>query len=338
MASVGLRGSIRFLLTLGLVPAFYILQHGGVDGFPVAEGCSGAGPYAPAPAANVLQADEAVPVSVSTEGLFITQVFGPQVTASNSTLTVEVTTLNGDAVAGATKVLKAGDQNAMVGWKANAPLEVGTKLTAKVSVTDPAGTGDEVTLEVAGAPTALSASGLSFGMWMDIGHGVGSRLRAQGAATAAAIAAPGVRRSPCRAGRKCWTRSSLPGRRLRRPAPSPGRSTSSCRTVRSRSRRCQSCRFSVSARLQKRPVGFSFRRARPLIARSSRFAISGPEQSNVPRCVASLRRRCPPRATTRSPVATAHRTMRSPGPGASRVTTGRIPLARRTWAVAAARP
>ncbi|HVJ19197.1 MAG TPA: hypothetical protein VM686_27445, partial [Polyangiaceae bacterium] len=180
MASVGLRGSIRFLLTLGLVPAFYILQHGGVDGFPVAEGCSGAGPYAPAPAANVLQADEAVPVSVSTEGLFITQVFGPQVTESNSTLTVEVTTLNGDAVAGATKVLKAGDQNAMVGWKANAPLEVGTKLTAKVSVTDPAGTGDEVTLEVAGAPTALSASGLSFGMWMDIGHGVGEPITCAG--------------------------------------------------------------------------------------------------------------------------------------------------------------
>jgi hypothetical protein len=96
-------------------------------------------------------------------------------------LSVNVEVRGGAAVEGALEVLRVLDDGGfVVGWQADAGLDVGTRLD--VTYSGPGGS-DTVqgtaALEVTGAPAVLALPSLTFTRWVDFGHGVGDSVQCQ---------------------------------------------------------------------------------------------------------------------------------------------------------------
>lgn len=173
-----------FSLTLSLVPAFFVLEHVGSEGFPEAQGCSG-GPntgagVAPPQTATIRRQPGSANVEVATDAFFLidSYSFAPP---DPSNIDVAVTTLEGVVVAGTVKVLQPSNGQPFYSWSASEPLAVGTQLEATVAPTFSGfGAPDQAVLEVVGAPSELAVGILNADKWLDYGHGVGPTVTCKG--------------------------------------------------------------------------------------------------------------------------------------------------------------
>ena len=157
------------MLALPLVPAFFVMEHVGTEGFPEALGCSGSGSNGAAEL-TIVTVEGAVanqPLSVATDGFVVLNIYHRGV-GLTPTLVVEVKTSAGEVVPGSVKQVEG---TAFMGWQADAPLAVGAKLNL-VAKLYPASVMTQ--LEVIGTPTELSADTLMFENWLTFGHGVGA--------------------------------------------------------------------------------------------------------------------------------------------------------------------
>lgn len=163
-------------LALPLVPAFFVMEHVGPEGFPEAQGCSGAGAggaVAPAQTATIHRLTGAGEVEVATDGFFLIDSYS-FTGYDPGNITVTVTTLEGAEVLGAVKVLTTSGGQSLYSWSANEPLEVGSKLRASVAPTFSAfGAPDQAILAVVAVPAELASGGVNVENWLDFGHGVG---------------------------------------------------------------------------------------------------------------------------------------------------------------------
>lgn len=158
-------------LALPLVPAFFVMEHVGPEGFPEAQGCSGGANVAPPQRLTIHSGESAEPVPVATDSFFLMDhQFFAAVDPSN--ISVVVTTLEGDVVEGSVRIVGSQVGLPRFSWSASTPVPLGTKLKASVhAVGFPAS--DEAMLEVVGPPAELSAGQLSVASWFELGHGVG---------------------------------------------------------------------------------------------------------------------------------------------------------------------
>lgn len=160
------------MLVLPLVPAFFMIEHVGTEGFPEALGCSGSGSNGAAALAivTVVGAVGNQPLSVATDGFVLLDVYGAGAGGPLADLVVEVKTSAGDVVPGSLKMVA---ETSFVGWQPDAPLAVGAKLSIVAKLKSyPASV--TIQLEVVGTPTELSADTLMFENWLTFGHGVGA--------------------------------------------------------------------------------------------------------------------------------------------------------------------
>lgn len=152
-------------LALALVAPCYGLSH--ANGVAVAEGCIGGGASGVAPPGAMI--DRSSGLLVATDGFFLLQTYlDPSSIVSQTKVTV--TTSDGADVPGAVKLYPGG----FLGWEADAPLAVGTKLEVKVS--QPPGAisfEDSAELTVVGEPTLLEGAVAALGEWYDFHHGLG---------------------------------------------------------------------------------------------------------------------------------------------------------------------
>jgi hypothetical protein len=195
---LSLLGKYRSLsLALGLVPAFFVMEHVGPEGFPEAQGCSGSANsgagVAPPASVSIHRKDSSSPtVAVATDAFFLIDRF-TFVSGNPSDLTVSVTTMTGEEVAGAVKILVSQTGTSQYSWSANEPLAIGTKLKATVEGAS-SFESDQATLEVVGAPAELDAGTLTADAWLDYAHGIGAVVicmtAARGCAEPGGLAVP----------------------------------------------------------------------------------------------------------------------------------------------------
>lgn len=163
-----------------------------VEGLPVGTGealaCSGGdGPNYVPPSGwvwlkpSLLSNTPLTSVPIATDGFFVIDAEGTElpVEAAQSSMTVVVTDEAGAPVAGETKLLIDKQPGwYLFGWTASAPLEVGAKLTARLSaspIADPttSNVGGSFPLVVAGSPTPFPEPELTFSAWLDFFQGSG---------------------------------------------------------------------------------------------------------------------------------------------------------------------
>lgn len=199
-------------LTLSLVPAFFVMEHVGPEGFPEAQGCSGSGAgVAPPQTATIRRQPGSANVEVASDAFFLidSYTFTPLEPGS---IEVIVTTLEGAEVPGAVQVLSPKSGQGFYSWSADAPLAVGTKLKATVTPTfGAAGVPDQALLEVVGAPTELAPGTLKVETWIDFRHGVGSLVTCgmsdSSCSFGRAISVPGAEQS-LHAAKYAWSPAS----------------------------------------------------------------------------------------------------------------------------------
>jgi hypothetical protein len=179
-----------------LIPAFFVMEHVGPEGFPEAQGCSGRGPdtgsgAAPSPSAVIHRSDPAATnIEVGSDGFFLVDIYS---FTNPLQFTLDVTTPDGAVVTGKQQLIETSAGQSLYAWSADEPLALGTKLRVLLRAS-PYDIQDEATLDVVAAPAKLEPGEPSISEWVNYGHGVGAEVTCN--TFGAACSLPGTAQVP----------------------------------------------------------------------------------------------------------------------------------------------